>query len=190
MLPHSRSYHIVKLSEAAYNLPLPKTKVLAHIAGPSGSGKTELANRLSAVAHNIHFVDLDEFDDEAVSSLGWTHVPKNDYTDEMLHKLFVLRQKRITNFIKQSYLPIVFFGHHIEAGYVTKIPTSVRILLNVSPRSATIRRAKRFDYSKERVQQDIEVGKEDVRFLRAHGYILMSPRQVYSIIMRWSQELG
>lgn len=185
----TRSQSVLQLSESFYNIPLPKSKVLAHIAGPSGSGKTEIAHKLTQDAPNIHFVDLDDFDYEAVSSLGWLDIPKNDYTDKMLRDLHRLIQQKVNTFIASSALPIVFVGHHEEAGYITKLSAPIKIVLNVSPKKATIRRATRFGYSKERIKQDINIGKEDLRFLRQHGYILMSPRQVYSMVMDWSKQL-
>ena len=187
---NTRSQHIMEFYEAAYDIPLPRTKVLAHIAGPSGSGKTELANQLSGVIRNIVFRDLDEFDDVTIDTLGWTNIDKNDYTDHMLRQLVNYRQELISQFIQKSFQPIVFVGHHVEAGYVTLFHAPVRIVLNVSPRTAAVRRYKRYDYTKERLQRDIEIGQEDVRYLRSHGYILMSPRQVYNIMVKWSRQLS
>jgi len=177
----------IEISEAVKSLG--KKKVLAHIGGPSGAGKTELVNTLQPKVRNIRLVDLDQFDDEAVSSLGWTKTPKNDYTDKMLSTLFLDRQKRINQFISSSSKPIVFFGHTIEAGKETRIPTDTRILLSTSPRTASVRRFKTKGLSASELKDLMRAGKEDVIFLKRRGYTPMSSRKIYSLILQWSKEL-
>jgi hypothetical protein len=185
----SIAQHILDLYEVIGHIPLPQTKVLAHIAGPSGSGKTEISYALSKNITNIDFKDLDEFDEEAVKSFGWENIPKNDYTDTMLKRLGTKKQALLNAYLKQTRKPVIFVGHHVESDHILKFPAGVRVLLSVSPRTAALRRHKTQGYTKERLHQDIGIGKEDVTYLKTQGYIAMPPQKVYTLIMRWSKEL-
>lgn len=164
-------------------------KVIAHISGPSGSGKTELVNILQSRVKNIHLVDLDQFDDEAIESLGWTNIPKNDYSEKMLDTLHKKRQGLIDRFIRQSSKPIIFFGHTTEAGRETHLPAHTRILLSTSPKKAAVRRGKAQKLSPQELLNLIKVGKEDVSFFRGKGYVPMTSREIYNQILVWSKEL-
>ena len=164
-------------------------KVLAHVGGPSGSGKTELVNVLTPKVKNIRLIDLDMFDDEAEIELGMSNINKNSYTDAQLAAHHRMKQRLINNFITLGSKPIIFFGHIEEAGRVIKIPTSVRILLSTSPRSSAVRRGKHKDLSPTEIKELIEIGDEDVKYLKGLGYIPMSSREIYSMVLSWSKSL-
>jgi len=171
-------------------LPLPKTKVLAHVAGPSGSGKTEIMNSLKPHLNNIVMKDIDEFDEEAVEKLDWKNIPKNSYTDEMLKKLFKCRQMLIDNYISANEKHIIFVGHHIESGLIHNLQNSINLLINVNPRTSALRRYKRYSYSKKRLNQDINIGRNDVEELKNLNYIPMSSSKIYKIILNWDKDLN
>lgn len=164
-------------------------KVLAHVAGPSGSGKTELVNILQQKVYNIKLMDLDEFDDRAEHVMGLFGTNKNTYTDAMLRDHHNIKQKLITQFIQRSSKPIIFFGHIEEAGRVIHIPTSIHIFLSTSPTTSAVGRYKQKQMSPEELRELIKTGQADVKFFKGLGYIPMSSRQVYSMILSWSKEL-
>jgi hypothetical protein len=153
--------------------------VLAHIAGPSGAGKTELMNAVGEKVKNFNLIDLDEFDERAETALGWSNVPKSRYTDEMLSKLHVEKQRLLDEYIRQSDKPIVFFGHHIEAENELAFPAERRILLDVSPQTSAINANRRDGKTLKDLKKDVQVGREDVEYLTGRGYEVASPRKVY-----------
>jgi len=163
-------------------------KVLAHVGGPSGAGKTELVIALTPKVKNIELRDLDEFDDYAVDAMGLNGVSKNDYTNQMLLQHHRKKQHIIDNFIQKSSKPIIFFGHTEEAGNEIQLPTSVRILLSTNPRTASIRRAKNRELSPQELRDLIRTGREDIKYLRGKGYIPMTARQIYNMILFWSRD--
>lgn len=155
--------------------------VLAHVSGPSGSGKTTLANLMAKDYPNIVFKDLDDFDDQAVSTLGWTDVRKNDYTDEMLKELAELRQKLMDEFVRNSVKSIIFVGHHTEGDHVLDINTSNRFLLDVDAKTAAMRawkRSQKEDPKHRRSLTDLPADEKEAQgvidFLKTNGYRTMS----------------
>ena len=164
-------------------------KVLAHVAGPSGSGKTELVNTLTPIVRNISLRDLDEFDDFAAERMGMLDISKNEYSDRELYLHHTLKQNLIDQFIRSSNKPVIFFGHIEESGREIKLNTSTRILLTTSPRHAAIRRARNRNLSRKALQELIRIGYSDVKYYKSRGYVPMSSRQVYALILTWSKDM-
>jgi len=163
-------------------------EVLAHVAGPSGAGKTELMNRLAREIDNVELKDLDEYDDLAVEQLGWTGIDKNDYTDEMLDRLHVTRQKLIDEDIKRIKQPIIFFGHAVEGDNETYLPTKRRIMLDVDPARSAVRVARRPGRSLKDVKEAYRIAKEDREYLLNQGYDPEKPAAVYNELKRLAQK--
>jgi hypothetical protein len=111
--------------------------VLAHIGGASGSGKTHLLEALKAKYPHLNTKDLDEFDEQGEKDLGYKHIRKKDYNDEMLLNLAKKRQELMDKYIASND-NIVLGGHHTEAEHVLKIPTANKMLLDRGPLRSSI----------------------------------------------------
>ena len=99
------------------------------------------------------------------------------------------KQALVDQFIRDSKNPIIFVGHHIEADQALRLNAPVRLLLKVSPRTAAVRRYKKYNYSTKRLKKDISIGKDDVNALKSHGYVSIPPKQVYNLIVNWSKQM-
>lgn len=167
-------------------------EVIGHIAGPSGSGKTTLLNKAKTLYPHLTVSDLDDFDNQAEINLKYDKIRKNDYTDVMLEKLFNERQLLLDQFIaKNNANPILFAGHHTEAGHILNIPTANRYLLPTSPRVSAMRafeREKGHHPGHERelseIPDDIKINKETVNELLGLGYVKTKPNQILSKLKR------
>ncbi len=153
-------------------------KVLAHVAGPSGSGKTTLVDNVKKkYGDKIEARDLDEFDEAAVDSLGWSKIKKNDYTDDMLKKLTVKRQQLMNEWLSQQKKPVVLAGHHWEGEHVLDIPTKNRFMLDVDAETAAQRAYERSqkepEQSRRKIEElpdDIKEAQSDIDKLESMGY--------------------
>jgi len=119
------------------NLMKQSGNVLAHIGGASGAGKTHLLEALKAKYPHLNTKDLDEFDEQGEKDLGYKHIRKKDYNDEMLALLAGKRQELMDKYI-QGNDNIVLGGHHTEADHVLKIPTANKMLLDRGPLRSSI----------------------------------------------------
>jgi hypothetical protein len=162
--------------------------VLAHIAGASGSGKTTLAELITKERPDLEVKDLDEFDDEAVSQLGWTKIKKNDYTDEMLKKLADLRQKLMDEHMKSVKKPIVYVGHHWEGDHKLSIPARNKYRIDVDAETSAKRAYLRSQKEKpehrrklEELPEDIEEAKQVIASLDKEGYKPLSQDKILSL---------
>lgn len=111
--------------------------VIAHIGGASGSGKTHLLEALKAKYPHLNTKDLDEFDEQGEKDLGYKHIRKKNYSDEMLANLAKKRQELMDQYIGSND-NIVLGGHHTEADHILSIPTNNKMLLDRGPLRSSI----------------------------------------------------
>jgi shikimate kinase len=178
-----------------YNINFKKwfeNEVLAHIAGASGSGKTTLGNEISDFDSSIIVKDLDEFDDESESILGYSNIMKKDYTDEMLFNLSKTKQQLMDDFIEKSTKPIIFIGHHTEGDHILHIPTKNKFLLNIDAKTSALRNYQRsqkqdpkYRKSIEEIPQDEKEANEIINWLLKNGYKPLSREQ----ILQWIKKI-
>jgi len=175
--------------------------VIAHVAGASGSGKTTLVNRINRQTRKVLAVDLDYFDDKAVMQLGWSSVPKNQFTDEMLKALAERRQSLMDDFLLRQAKPVLLAGFHTEGIHVLDLHTDIKFILDTdaetSAKRAMVRSWSetkplggiRTHRTKEELPQDIADAQRDIDFLLKSGYLLRSEQQVWEWVRDRSSKL-
>lgn len=163
------------------------SSIICHIDGPSGSGKTTIGNKIKKLYPNINVKDLDEFDDEATEILHYTDIKKKDYSDSMLYKLYLVRQKLLDDYIKNTNKKIILVGVFTENPYILNFYTENRFLLNINAEESAQRAYKRSQHEsiKEKrklfeMPDDIKDNQKYIDFLTYNGYKPKSEKEILS----------
>lgn len=164
-------------------------KILCHIDGPSGSGKTTLVKRIEELHLPLVIKDLDEFDDEACTTLGLDSTQKAQWTEADYNNLVQLRTKLMNQFVETSTEPIVFAGSNREEQIIIPIHTDHKFLLDVDAETSARRAYERsqtedpkYRRTLEELPLDIKEAQEVIDILTSEGYEKVSTDQVIEFI--------